>query len=172
MQQKAAFPREDKHKPAAIASLRPVWKVFLDVIPRRVRPFGAEGGLTRIGWGWVGARSNCDSLLEACLLLLAVSEAKGQNRTQRGTGSSRPFGASLMLAQNEIYGATLPTHLLEGRNIETGSTTFDLIILCPSSNLGDIRKGDITLLSSRSELTMSVAQSRYSNSEFQNQNRK
>ena len=125
MQQKPAFSREDKHKPAAIASLRPVWKVFLDVIPRRVRPFGAEGGLTRIGWGWVGARSNCDSLLKACLLLLAVSEAKGQNRTQRGTGSSRPFGASLMLARNEIYGTTLPTHLLAGRNIETGSITFD-----------------------------------------------
>ena len=63
---------EDKHKPAAIASLQPVWKVFLDVIPRRVRPFGAEGGLTRIGWGWVGgwvrAQSVTHSSKPACCL--------------------------------------------------------------------------------------------------------
>ena len=107
------FHGEDKHKPVAIASLRRVWRVFLDVIPRRVRPFGAEGGphKDRMGFGLVGARSKCDSELKACLLR-AVSEAKGQNRTQRGTGSSRPFGASLVLARNEIYGTTLPTHLL------------------------------------------------------------
>lgn len=65
----------------------------------------------RMGFGLVGARSKCDSELKACLLR-AVSEAKGQNRTQRGTGSSRPFGASLVLARNEIYGTSLPTHLL------------------------------------------------------------
>ena len=30
-----------------------------------------------LGW-WVGARSKCDSQLKACLLLLAVSEARGK----------------------------------------------------------------------------------------------
>ena len=78
---KTSVSREDRHKPGAILRPpRPVWKVFFDVIPRRVRPFGAEGGLTRIGWGWwwVGARSKCDSELKACLLLLAVSEVRGK----------------------------------------------------------------------------------------------
>ena len=67
------FHGEDKHKPVAIASLRWAWKVFLDVIPRRVRPFGAEGGLTRIGWGWVGgwvrAQSVTHSSKPACCCL-------------------------------------------------------------------------------------------------------
>ena len=90
------FHGEDKHNPTAIASLRPVWKVFLDVIPRRVRPFGAEGGLTRIGWGWVGgwvgARPECDSQLKAGLLLAARKRGgkTGPSGVQGPPGHSEP----------------------------------------------------------------------------------
>ena len=74
----------------------PVWKVFLDDIPRRVRPFGAEGGLTRIGWGWVGgwvgARPECDSQLKAGLLLAARKRGgkTGPSGVQGPPGHSEP----------------------------------------------------------------------------------
>ena len=59
----------DKLNPPAIASFETSRKVFLDVIPRRVRPLGAEGGLTRIGLvvvGWVRTMWVSQSSKPAC----------------------------------------------------------------------------------------------------------
>ena len=59
----------DKLNPPAIASFETSRKVFLDVIPRRVRPLGAGGGLTRIGLvvvGWVRTMWVSQSSKPAC----------------------------------------------------------------------------------------------------------
>ena len=96
---------EDKHKPAAIASLQPVWKVFLDVIPRRVRPFGAEGGLTRIGWGWVGGWVRAQSVTHcskpACCCLPCLG-SEGAKQDPAGYRVLQAIWSLTNAARNEI----------------------------------------------------------------------
>ena len=134
------FHGEDKHKPAAIASLRTgvesVFRCYSTTCQAVWRRGGPDKDRMGLGW-WVGGCAPWVWLTAQSRLAACCSEARGQNRTQRGTGSSRPFGASLMPARNEIWHYFADT-FIGAKNFQTDSTS-DLILLCPPFNLGDIR---------------------------------